>query len=86
MAVVSPLDVTRRLRRQVRRAAADLRAYEAEQTDREHFGTFALAAGEPVDGVELKTFIDRARREHPQQHLEITVTATAATPPQPSPE
>jgi len=85
MAAPTPREVARRLRNQTRRAARDLQAWEAAQTQRERFGRFELAPGEQIDQDEVVAFLERARREHPQQHIEITVTATAATD-QPSPE
>lgn len=74
----SSAEIASRLQGQARRAARDLAAYQASQQDTDRFGTYRLAPGEPIDSDELLAYLHRARREHPDQQLTITVTARAA--------
>lgn len=74
----SPAEITGRLQGQLRRAARELAAYEASQQATDRFGTYRLGAGEAIDSDELVAYLRRARREHPDQQLTITVTARAA--------
>lgn len=67
--------VVGRLRTQVRRASRDLAVLDGALKGTERFGTFRLAAGEPIDEHELLSFLRRARRTHPEQELQITVIA-----------
>ena len=62
----------------MRRAARDLAEYERAQTNTDHFGTFRLGPGEPIDERELLSYLRRARREHPKQELVINVLARDA--------
>jgi hypothetical protein len=66
--------VVGRLRTQLRRASRDLAVID-EALSGERFGTFRLAAGEPLDEAELLSFLRRARRVHPEQELQITIVA-----------
>lgn len=83
--LTSPAETAARLRNQARRAAAELAAYEAAQVGDERFGTYRLGPDEDLDESEVLDFLQRARREQPEQEITIAVTARTVAAHTPSP-
>lgn len=73
----NPAEIASGLRKHAQRAARELAAYERANAnaDADRFGVYRLAAGEDIDEDELLSYLRRARREHPEQVLEVTVIA-----------
>jgi hypothetical protein len=73
--VKAPAEIASGLRKHAQRAARDLAVYERAINHADRFGVYRLAAHEDIDEGELLSYLRRARREHPEQALEITVIA-----------
>lgn len=71
----NPAEIASGLRKHAQRAARDLAAYERANQTADRFGVYRLAPGEPIEEGELLAYLARARREHPEQTLEVTVIA-----------